>query len=169
MMRLQRVVSTRWLTTALVLSSCWMLGECASETQTEAAGARKLPREVLAVRQAVRKQLMQKTDNPLLQRMQREHKGTDVLAFQLPTRSRPIEVHRSGGPMWRLSALTAERVGQVPVLLLLGRATVKRKPTLGGQLFVVALCDPKRPERTRICMMFTTLVPGEKSEAKRGS
>jgi len=71
--------------------------------------------------------------------------------------------------MWRLSALTAERVGQVPVVLLLGRATVKRKPTLGGQLFVVALCDPKRPERTRICMMFTTLVPGEKSEAKRGS
>ena len=119
--------------------------------------------------QAVRKQLMQKTDNPLLQRMQREHKGTDVLAFQLPTRSRPNEVHRSGGPMWRLSALTAERVGQVPVVLLLGRATVKRKPTLGGQLFVVALCDPKRPERTRICMMFTTLVPGEKSEAKRGS
>lgn len=168
MMRSQRVVSTRWLATAVVLSSCWMLGECASEAQTETAGARKLPREVLAVQQAVRKQLMQKTANPLLQRMQREHKGTDVLAFQLPTRSRPIEVHRSGGPMWRLSARTAEQVGQVPVVVVLGRATAKRKPTLGGQLFVVALCDPKRPARTRICMMFTTSVPVEKPEVKRG-
>ena len=71
--------------------------------------------------------------------------------------------------MWRLSALTAQQVGQVPVVVVLGRATVNSKSALGGQLFVVGLCDPGHPERTRICMMFTTSVSPVKPSAKRDS
>lgn len=166
-MRSRRSLPPRWLMMAIVVATCWMLCESMTETSSEATESRRLPREVVAVQQAVRKRLGLATDNPLLKRMQREHNGTDVLAFQLPTRMRPIEVHRSGGPTWRLSALTAEQVGQVPVVVLLGKATLRGKPALGGQLFVVALSDPKRPERTRICMMFTTSVPPAHRAAKR--
>ena len=155
---------SRWWISGVVTATCLLVADRLVESPTKAVGVGTLPREVLAVRQAVRQKMAIQTDDPLLKRMQREHNGTDVLAFQLPTRMRPIEVHRSGGPLWRLSALTAEQVGQVPVVLLLGKATVTRKPVLGGQLFVVALSDPKRPERTRICMMFTTPLPPAKRD-----
>ena len=141
------------------MTVCWIVADRMVESPVEGAGADTLPREVLAVRQAVRQKMTCKTNDPLLKRMQRECAGTDVLAFQLPSRMRPVEVHRSGGAMWRLAALTAQRVGQVPVVVVLGRATVNRKPALGGQLFVVALCDAKCPRRTRICLMFTTPRP----------
>ena len=121
MMRLRRSLSAGWMMMAVVVAMCWMLSESVTGTSSRATESRRLPREVLAVQQAVRKQLGVATDNPLLKRMQREHNGTDVLAFQLPTRMRPIEMHRSGGPAWRLSALTAERVGQIPVVVLLGK------------------------------------------------
>lgn len=150
---------SRWWISGVVTATCLLVADRLVESPTRAAGVGTLPREVLAVRQAVRQKMAIQTDDPLLKRMQREHTGTDVLAFRLPSRMRPIEVHRSGGAMWRLAALTAHRVGQVPVVVVLGRATVNRKPTLGGQLFVVALCDPKCPQRTRICLMFTTPRP----------
>ncbi|GEM_PF-2502467 len=192
MLRFRGAESTGWLAMSLVVLTCWVIGECQSEIPagagagcgcggrsleaTESAVVGKLPVEVTAVQRAVRQQLILKTDNRLLRRLQREHSGTDVLAYQFPTRMRPVVVHRSGGAMWRLSALTANRVGQVPVIVVLGRggvAGVVKKPGWGGQLFVLALCDPKRPERTRICMMFTTSsireAPGRQSSAKRDS
>ena len=164
MMRSRISLSARWMMMAVVVAMCWMLSESVTGTSSRATESRRLPREVLAVQQAVRKQLGVATDNPLLKRMQREHNGTDVLAFQLPTRMRPIEMHRSGGPAWRLSALTAERVGQIPVVVLLGKARVTGKSALGGQIFVVALSGPKHSERTRICMMFTTSVTSVKRD-----
>ncbi len=192
MLRFQGAESTGWLAMSLVVLTCWVMGECQSEIPagagagagcggrsleaTESAVVGKLPVEVAAVQRAVRQQLILKTDNRLLRRLQREHSGTDVLAYQFPTRMRPVVVHRSGGAMWRLSSLTANRVGQVPVIVVLGRggvAGVVKQPGWGGQLFVLALCDPKRPERTRICMMFTTSsireAPGRQSSSKRDS
>ena len=172
MIRWQRSLYARWLMMAVLVVTCGKVGQWTTDTSPEVfggPGGQRLPREVLAVQQAVRKRLGLETNNPLLKRIQRQHRGTDVLAYQLPTRMRPIEVHRSGAAMWRLSALTAQQVGQVPVVVVLGRATVNSKSTLGGQLFVVGLCDPGHPKRTRICMMFTTSVSPVKPSAKRDS
>ena len=141
------------------MTVCWIVADRMVESPVEGAGTDTLPREVLAVCQAVRQKMTCQTNDPLLKRMQRECAGTDVLAFQLPLRMRPTVVRRSGEAIWRFSGRVAHRVGQVPVVVVFGRAPDNRKPSPGGQLFVVAMCDPNCPRRTRICLMFTTPRP----------
>ena len=164
MMRSGKTLPSQWLMFALFVVICGMchetvIGNPFQPVASQSKRFEKLPREVLVIQQAVKKQIARKTNNPLLNRIQREHVGTDVLAYQLPTRMRPTVVHRSGGAMWRLSTWTAHEVGQVPVMVVLGDAGAGREPACGGQLFVVGLCDPRIPDRTRICMMLTTSIP----------
>ena len=154
-----RTSRSRWWMFGVAMVACWIIADRLAGAPAEAAGANTLPREVLAVRRAVRQKMTRKTDDPLLKRMQRECVGTDVLAFQLPLRMRPMVVRRSGEAIWRGSGQVAHRVGQVPVVVVFGRASDNRQPAIGGQLFVVATCDPKCPRRTRICLMFTTPRP----------
>ncbi|MEC7557838.1 MAG: hypothetical protein VYA32_11700 [Planctomycetota bacterium] len=164
MMRSGKTQLSQWLIIALFVVICGMcretvIGNLFQPVARQPRRLEKLPREVLVIQQAVKKQIARKTNNPLLNRIQREHVGTDVLAYQLPTRMRPTVVHRTGGAMWRLSTWTAHKVGQVPVMVVLGDANVAAEPACGGQLFVVGLCDPRIPDRTRICMMLTTSIP----------
>ena len=127
MMRSGKTLPSQWLMFALFVVICGMchetvIGNPFQPVASQSKRFEKLPREVLVIQQAVKKQIARKTNNPLLNRIQREHVGTDVLAYQLPTRMRPIVVHRSGGDLWRLSTWTADKVGQVPVVVVLGDA-----------------------------------------------
>ena len=154
-----RTSRSGWWIFGIALVACWIVADRLAGAPAEAVSTDSLPREVLAVRRAVRQTMTRKTNDPLLKRRQRECAGTDVLAFQLPLRMRPMAVRRSGEAIWRVSGQVAHRVGQVPVVVVFGRASDNRQPALGGQLFVVATCDPKFPRRTRICLMFTTPRP----------
>ncbi len=118
--------------------------------------SRKLPAEVLLVQQALRKKLSERPGDPALQLFRERVVGTDVLAYHLPTRMRPVSVDRSGPGLWKLAACAADTGGQVPVVLLLGKTPMARKPTPGGQLFIVATCDPRRRQSPRIAMMLIT-------------
>lgn len=152
---------SNWPTIGLVLlfaGSLLLPVASALSTPRTASQGNRLPREVELVRQAVRDRLFAPgPSDQLMARLRREHRGTDVLAYQMPGRSRPVRVARAGPGAWKLSQLTARELGLVPVLVVLGDAGARPAP--GGQLFVMALVNASRPARTRIVLMFTTPRP----------
>ena len=137
-----------------------LLLPAASAPPTPETGSTKgrFPREVELARQAARNKLLGTgPSDRLMARLRREHRGTDVLAYQLPGRTQPVRVAQAGPGAWKLSQLTARKLGLVPVLVVLGDAGAKPAP--GGQLFVLALVKTSRPVQTRIVLMFTTPRP----------
>ena len=106
--------------------------------------------------------LEDQTDGPLLtSALHARHEALGAKLAEFGGWSMPLEY--AGAGVVKEHTAVREAVGVFDVSHL-GKATVTRKPVLGGQLFVVALSDPKRPERTRICMMFTTPLPPAKRD-----